>query len=74
MVHGDDLELIHDMHERLEPIEAVNMVRELQKYRLFYAEDALAPEQEQYFRMIREQCATPSPWASCSAIRLNGQA
>ena len=58
-VHGDDLELIHDMHERLEPIEAVNMVRELQKYRLFYAEDALAPEQEHYFRMIREQCTTP---------------
>ena len=22
-VHGDDLELIHDMHERIEPIEAV---------------------------------------------------
>ena len=28
-VHGEDLALIHDMHERFEPIEAVNMVREL---------------------------------------------
>lgn len=57
--HGDDLELIHDMHERLEPIEAVAMVKDLEKFRLFYAEDALAPEQEDYFRMIRQSCTTP---------------
>src|SRR5881227_3128676 len=34
-VHGDDVELIHDMHERIEPIEAVNLVKALQQYRLF---------------------------------------
>jgi mannonate dehydratase len=57
--HGEDLELIHDMHERLEPNQAVEMVKNLEKYRMFYAEDALAPEQEQYFKMIRAQCTTP---------------
>jgi mannonate dehydratase len=57
--HGDDLELIHDMHERLEPSEAVALVKELEKFRLFYAEDPLAPEQIAYFKAIRQQCTTP---------------
>ena len=58
-VHGDDLELIHDMHERIEPIEAVNLVKALQQYRLFWLEDPLSPEQMGYFKMMREQCSTP---------------
>src|SRR5215510_3366454 len=58
-VNGDDLELIHDMHERIEPIEAVNLVRALQQYRLFFAEDPLSPEQMGYFKMIRQVCTTP---------------
>jgi mannonate dehydratase len=58
-VNGDDVELIHDMHERIEPIEAVNLVRSLQQYRLFFAEDPLSPEQMGYFKMMREQCSTP---------------
>jgi mannonate dehydratase len=58
-VHGEDLELIHDMHERIEPIEAVNLVKALQQYRLFWVEDPLPPEQMGYFKMMRQQCSTP---------------
>jgi mannonate dehydratase len=58
-VHGEDLELIHDMHERIEPIEAVNLVKALQQYRLFWIEDPLSPEQIGYFKMMRDQCSTP---------------
>jgi mannonate dehydratase len=58
-VNGGAVELIHDMHERIEPIEAVNLVKALQQYRLFFAEDPLSPEQMGYFKMIREQCSTP---------------
>jgi mannonate dehydratase len=57
--HGDDLELIHDTHERIEPIEAINLVKSLERFRLFYVEDSLSPEQIAYFKIIREQCATP---------------
>src|SRR5580692_12671099 len=57
-VHGEDLELIHDMHERIEPIEAVNLVKALQQYRLFWLEDPLPPEQMGYFKMMRDQCST----------------
>jgi mannonate dehydratase len=58
-VHGDEVELIHDMHERIEPIEAVNLVKGLQQYGMFFVEDPLSPEQMGYFKMIREQCSTP---------------
>lgn len=56
---GDDIELIHDIHERLEPIEAVRLAKELEKYRLFYLEDALPPEHIEWFRMIRSQTSIP---------------
>jgi len=56
---GFELELIHDVHERLSTIEAVRLAKQLEPYRLFYLEDALAPEQLEGFRMIRAQAATP---------------
>jgi mannonate dehydratase len=56
---GFELELLHDVHERLVPIEAVRLAKQLEPYRLFFLEDALAPEQIDYFQMIRQQCATP---------------
>jgi mannonate dehydratase len=58
-VNGDAVELIHDMHERIEPIEAVNLVRALEQYNMFFVEDPLSPEQMGYFKMIREHCTTP---------------
>lgn len=54
-----ELELLHDTHERLVPIEAVRLARNLEPYRLFFLEDVLPPEQIDWFRMIRSQCATP---------------
>jgi mannonate dehydratase len=56
---GDEVELLHDVHERLEPIEAVRLAKRLEPYRLFFLEDPLAPEQQAWFRRLREQCATP---------------
>jgi mannonate dehydratase len=56
---GFDIELLHDVHERVAPIEAVRLAKQLEPYRLFFLEDPLAPEQLDWFRMIRTQCATP---------------
>jgi mannonate dehydratase len=56
---GFDLFLLHDIHERLAPIDAVRMAKALEPYRLFFLEDPLAPDQIEWFRRIREQCATP---------------
>jgi len=47
------------VHERLAPIEAVRLSKNLEPYRLFFLEDALAPESIDWFRMMRAQSATP---------------
>ena len=56
---ADRVELLHDVHERLHPIEAVGFAKDLEPFKLFFLEDPLAPEDGQWFRTIREQCATP---------------
>jgi mannonate dehydratase len=56
---GEEIELLHDIHERLRPIEAVQFAKDVEPYKLFFLEDALAPEDIDWFRMIRQQCATP---------------
>lgn len=55
---GEDIGLIHDVHERVSPHQAVQFAKELEPIRLFYLEDALSPEDIDYFRQIRQQCAT----------------
>ena len=55
---GEEVELIHDVHERVTPHQAVQFAKELEPIRLFYLEDVLSPEDIAYFRQIRQQCST----------------
>ena len=56
---GGSVQLLHDTHERIAPIDAVRLAKELEPYNLFYLEDVLSPEQGEWYRMIRSQAATP---------------
>jgi len=56
---GDEVELLHDVHERVTPNQAVQFAKAAEPFRLFFLEDALSPEDIAYFRQIRSQCATP---------------
>jgi mannonate dehydratase len=56
---GPEVELLHDIHERLAPIDAVQFAKDVEPFKLFFLEDALAPEDIDWFRLIRRQCATP---------------
>lgn len=56
---GRNLEFCHDVHEHLDPINAVQLAKEIEQYRLFFYEDSLAPEQVDWFRMMRSQVTTP---------------
>jgi mannonate dehydratase len=56
---GEEIELLHDMHERYTPTEAVQFCKEAEKFRLFFLEDPLSPEDLPWFRNIRAQCASP---------------
>lgn len=58
-VVGDDIELLHDVHERLQPAQAIQLAHALEPYRLFFLEDPLAPEQLNAFRALRHQTSTP---------------
>ena len=56
---GDEVELLHDIHERLTPIDAVGFAKDMECFKLFFLEDPLAPEDLDWFRNIRQQCAPP---------------
>ncbi len=56
---GDDLHLLHDIHERLAPIDAIRLARDLEPYGLFFLEDPFPPEEVGWFRRLREQTVTP---------------
>lgn len=56
---GEAVELLHDIHERLAPIHAVQFAKDVEPFKLFFLEDALAPEDMHWFRVIRRQSATP---------------
>jgi len=56
---GDEVELLHDCHERPGPVEAARLARELEPYHLFFLEDPLRPEYKESFRLIRQHSTTP---------------
>ena len=55
---GDEVDLLHDIHERISPREAVQFAKDVEDVKLFYLEDALSPEDIAYFRQIRQVCTT----------------
>jgi mannonate dehydratase len=58
---GDDAELLHDVHSRLTPKQAVILARALEPYAPFFLEDVVAPEN--YDRLPEVRAASPVPIA-----------
>jgi mannonate dehydratase len=56
---GEDVELLHDVHERIEPRDAINMCRALEHYRPFFIEDPLSPENTHWWKHFRESTSVP---------------
>lgn len=56
---GDQVELLHDIHERVPPVQAIQLARRLEPYNLFFLEDPFAPEDIGYFPLLRQQTSTP---------------
>jgi mannonate dehydratase len=56
---GEEVELLHDAHERLNPVQAARLAKDLEPYHLFYLEDVLRPEYKESFRLVREHSTTP---------------
>jgi mannonate dehydratase len=56
---GDSVELLHDVHERVPAIMAVQLAKDLEPFELFFLEDLFSPEDQDYFRILRSQSAVP---------------
>lgn len=56
---GDEIELLHDVHERVPPVLAIQLAKDLEPYRLFFLEDPFSPEDIGYFKHLRAQTSTP---------------
>src|SRR5438477_6800006 len=56
---GEEVELLHDVHERVTLNQAINLGKALEPYRLFFLEDPLPPEDNDHFRLLRQQTSIP---------------
>jgi mannonate dehydratase len=57
--YGFEPHLLHDAHHRLTPLEAAQLGKSLEPYRLFWLEDATPAENQDAFRLIRQHTTTP---------------
>lgn len=56
---GDAIQLLHDVHERIPPIDAVRLCKEVEPYRPYFIEDPFSPEDVGWFKILRPQTAVP---------------
>jgi mannonate dehydratase len=56
---GEEIELLHDIHERIPPIQAINLIKQLEQFHPFFIEDPFAPEDNGYFKLLRQQTSVP---------------
>ncbi len=56
---GEEVELLHDIHERVAPIDAINMIKQLEEYRPFFIEDPFSPENMKWFKQLRASTTVP---------------
>jgi mannonate dehydratase len=56
---GEEVELLHDVHHRLSPIQAAGAARTIEPYRPFFFEDPVAPEYRDGLTLIRQTSSIP---------------
>ncbi len=56
---GQDVGLLHDVHSRLAPADAVDFARRLEPFGLLFLEDALPPEHLDWYERLRAATTTP---------------
>ena len=56
---GPDVELLHDVHDRLTPIQVAQLAKELEPYHLFFLEDPIPIENKEGLRLLRAHTTTP---------------
>jgi mannonate dehydratase len=58
-VCGEEIELLHDIHENTQPMDSINMIKQLEQYRPFFIEDPFSPENMEWFKLLRQTTSVP---------------
>jgi len=56
---GRYVDLLHDVHSRLTPIESARLGKQLEQYNLLFLEDASIAENQDNYKLIRQHTTTP---------------
>ncbi|MBU2884387.1 D-galactonate dehydratase family protein [Gilvimarinus agarilyticus] len=56
---GNQVQLLHDVHSRLTPIESARLGKLLEPYNLMFMEDASIAENQDNYKVIRQHTTTP---------------
>ena len=59
LIWTQEIELLHDVHERLSCSQAIQVCQSVEPYRPFFMEDPLPPEQLDHFKQLRAQTSVP---------------
>jgi mannonate dehydratase len=57
--YGFEPHFLHDAHHRLTPLEAAQLGKSLEPYRLFWLEDVTPAENQEAFKLVRSHTTTP---------------
>ncbi|MCU0473492.1 MAG: twin-arginine translocation signal domain-containing protein [Bacteroidales bacterium] len=56
---GEDVELLHDIHELVEPMDAINLIKRLEPYNPYWIEDPFSPENIGWLKHLRANTTVP---------------
>lgn len=56
---GYEINLCHDVHERLKPVDAIRFAQQLEQFDLYFLEDAIPLEQGEWLYKLREKTNIP---------------